>query len=163
MTENQNCTQLCNVYVLSKSELQRIEEVFNLQVKRIDDKLDSHIEIAEKMAAIECDRIKMVHEMDTRSYDQALNQASEHRLTLSNRMSTMNDNLRNLIAATEDVITKQLEQRMEHNGDRITTLERTQYETKGKDQTSRAVIAFIAALVGAVITMGLQRFFFMGK
>lgn len=147
-----------NVIALVASNSERLQAMLDIHIKRLDERFATHVEYAANISLAENSRISAIREMDVKTYETAMNQATEDRLVLSNRMTVINDGLRALISASQEVLTKQTEQRVEQLSDRITLLERAQYQTQGKDQTSRSVIATLAAIMGAIAAMLFQHF-----
>jgi hypothetical protein len=148
-----------NVLALVDASIKRLEDMMGIHVQRLDDKFRDHVTFASAIAEAESERITAVREMDVKTYATAIQKSDDDRALLSSRVSSINEGLRALIAATQDVLTKQSEQRVEQLGDRITLLERSQYQTQGKDQVSRSVIGVISGILGAILGMVFKHFF----
>jgi hypothetical protein len=147
-----------NVLHLLDVATDHFHEILTLQVQRLDEQHRQHTIYTKQLTEAEKGRLDAFREMDLKTTSTALNESSSHRAALSAQILAVNEGVRGLVSSVTDNLTKQGEMRGVQLSDRISLLERSQYQAQGKSEISKSVVAFVAAVVGSALTILFQHF-----
>lgn len=151
-----NVLQLVNAAVrrlddLGSAERERHKEVTALN-KEI---LNLHVGYGEKLSVAESKRIDAIRAVDVGAVGIASERATQQATVLANQVSASAETLRTLVASTAGTVAAQLQSVSNQLADRISLLEKSQYETKGGKQGGRDIVFWVLAIImiaGFVLT-----------
>jgi hypothetical protein len=148
-------------------QFKRIDEKLSAEIERIEDLLESHIRHAKELGIAEKSRIDAIRAMDAKAIVTAAEQAHDTAKALASELATKTDGLRNdlnsrteglreFIGSVQSNVITQRTIIIDHLTERIGVLEKANYESMGKNQINRTVVAFVAAIIGGIITVAAQ-------
>ncbi len=117
---------------LRAAEKLRIDEIRTLESTRIDQIMSLHEEYREKLTQAEAKRIDAIRAVDVGAVAIASERAAAQATVLANQLIQTSDTLRSLVAQNASSITSQIDAMTKVFNERITSIEKAQYETKGK-------------------------------
>ena len=120
-----------NVLQLVEAAVQRLDDLHKAEAKRIDEILVTHFGYIEKLNLAEAKRIDAIRAVDVGAVAIASERAAQQAAVLANQVSASAETLRALVASTAATVAQQLQQVSGQLIDRISLLEKSQYETKG--------------------------------
>jgi hypothetical protein len=134
----------------------RIESLRELDNKRIDDlriaearRLDEQAALREqyhdKLSLAEAKRIDAIRAVDVNNVSVASERAAAQAMVLANQVTTSAEALRTLVASTATTTAAQQSAITQQFTERLTSLERAQYEGKGKSSLADPQIAELVA------------------
>jgi len=155
---------------LRRSEIQRLEEriTSNFEsvkqinedgVKRIEELLSVHFDFIKQASKAESERIDGNREIDNKAVSVAAAKAETQAAILANNVATLAETLRKSVETTATTIALQLQQTSTQLIDRISLLEKSQYENKGRSGISTPLLVTLGTLGGGVIVFIIETFF----
>lgn len=143
MAENNTIDPTANVSALVQATIKRIDDLRIAESIRVDEKIEGerkHVrEIMElrgihatELREAEAKRIDAIRVVDVNAVTAANERATTQAAVLAAQVTTSADTLRNLVATTATAVSAQLDQLTKIFTDRITAIERVQYEGAGK-------------------------------
>lgn len=127
-----NVLQLVNAAVERLNDINKIERDSNREVIALNKEiLNLHIAYQDKLSIAESRRIDAIRAVDVGAVAIASERATQQATVLANQVSASADALRNLVTTTATAAAAQQQSVSTQLMDRITLLERSQYESKG--------------------------------
>lgn len=156
--ENKKIDPTKNVLQLVEAAVKRLDDIQILQMERLNEKLDSHIEYERQLAKAEKGRIDAIRDMDAKAIEVASVQARESAAMLAKQLTTSISGLREYIESVQSTLLTSRNAITDLLSGRISALEENQYKSQGKQEISKTIVAIAAAIVGSLITVGAQHF-----
>lgn len=133
----QNVLQLVDAAVnrvndLRESDSKWLQLLQTSAEHRIDDEMKLRAEFGDKLSAAESKRIDAIRAVDVGAVAVASERAAAQATVLANQVVTSADALRSLVATTATAMAAQYQNMTTQFTDRLSLLEKTQYENKGK-------------------------------
>lgn len=147
-----------NVLQLVEAAVKRLDDIQMLQMHGLNAKLDAHIEYERQLSKAEKGRIDAIREMDSKAIEVASAQARESAGMLAKQLTTSIGGLREFIETVQASSLSQRNLLVEQLSERISALEKNQYQVQGKNEISKTVLAFVSALAGSIITIAAKYF-----
>jgi len=132
-------------------ENRSIREVINEKIKRITDVVALRAEHAQALTLAESKRIDAIRIVDVNAVSIANERAAAQATLLQNQVSTSAETLRALVATTATTVAAQLAQTTAQITDRLSVLERAQYEFKGSSSVADPATSLALAQMAAAI------------
>jgi hypothetical protein len=152
-----------NVMELVKAAVARIDDLREatlafttaeiLHLKEVGDLRAKH---ALQLGVLETSRLNAIRQVDVLAVSTAADRAAAQALVLASQVNTSAETLRSLVASTATSMAQAQAQFVTQVTDRLALVEKTQYETKGKDTGTGAswtVVAVVASLLIAFAAM----------
>ena len=184
MANRKNSDPTSNVLSLVSASMKRTDDLHQAEVRRTDDlnaltalrlsdqisaerirvneQLALRAEYSEKLAVAEAKRIDAIRSVDVSAVAIANERATAQAVVLANQVAVSAETLRSLVAATADTMAQQQTANSTQLSNRITSLEKSQYESKGSSGGMRDMWGWVfgigIALVGtaAAVIMALK-------
>src|ERR1035437_7095684 len=121
-----------NVLRLVEESTRRTDDLRLAEAKRIDDILHLRTEYADKISIAESKRIDALRAVDVSAVSVANERATAQASVLANQVVASADALRTLVSQTATVMAQQTQNLTTQLTDRLASLEKSQYENKGK-------------------------------
>lgn len=142
-----NVLQLVNAAV---KRLDDIDEIRQRCAREKDEKdqiiLNLHVSYGEKLALAESNRINAIRAVDVGAVAITSERANAQAAVLANQVSQSADTLRTLVATTANTVATQFQNVTTQIMDRISLLEKAQYESKGLSGLPPEILNRLAAL-----------------
>jgi hypothetical protein len=148
-----------NVMALVEAAVNRLDDLHAANMRRIDEQLESHIDHAKQLADAEAKRIDAIRAVDVGAAAVDREKATAQAAVLATQVLTSAETLRTLVASTAQTQAQQQAQLFSPILDRLSLLEKSQYESKGRSGISAPLLMMIAGIVGAIISFLVQRMF----
>ena len=139
-----------NVLRLVEESTRRTDDLRLAEAKRIDDILHLRTEYADKLSIAESKRIDALRAVDVSAVSVANERATAQASVLANQVVASADALRTLVSQTATVMAQQTQNLTTQLTDRLASLEKAQYENKGK---SGLVDPMLSEMVGELKTL----------
>jgi site-specific recombinase len=120
-----------NVLLLVEAAVKRLDDLHKAEMRRVDDMVNVHFDYREKLAVAESKRIDAIRAVDVGAVAIAAERTSQQAVVLANQVSTSAETLRTLVTSTAATVAQQLQQVSGQLSERLSLLEKTQYESKG--------------------------------
>ena len=120
-----------NVLLLVEAAVKRLDDLYEEGFRRLDETLRIHLAYIDKLNAAESKRIDAIRAVDVAAVAIASERASQQAIVLANQVAASAETLRALVATTASTVAQQLQQVSNQLAERLTLLERSQYENKG--------------------------------
>lgn len=117
---------------LLNSEVKRMDELRQAEIRRIDGEMTMHAEYEEKLAQAEAKRLDAIRSVDVAAVSTASERAAVQAQVLAKNVTESAETLRQLVATTADQVAEQLKTISTQLADRLLIVEKAQYELKGK-------------------------------
>jgi|ERR1019366_1937973 hypothetical protein len=131
----------------------RLDEKIDGLSTRIDAELKLRSEYAVQLSIAEAKRIDAIRAVDVQAVAVASDRAAAQALVLASQVASSAETLRTLVAATAQTVAKQLADVSSGINDRISALEKSQYENSGQSKGGKDVWGYIVAAVAVVIAV----------
>ena|ERR1035437_4146348 len=145
---------------LLDAELIRIDDNIKLEMKRIDEQMNVRADYNIQLGVAEAKRIDAIRAVDVNAVSVASERANAQAAVLATQVATSAEALRALVAATAATQATQLGTLTTQLTDRLTALEKSQYESKGNSGGMRDLwgwvfggIIGIAGIVSVIFTI----------
>jgi len=148
-----------NVILLVEAAVKRLDDLRAAEMVRVDERLKIHTDYTHQLAEAEAKRIDAIRSVDVNAVSVASERATQQAAVLANQVAASADALRALVATTATTMAEQSRQLSSQLTDRLTQLERAQYEGKGRSGLSAPLLMLIAAMAGGIVTFLIQRAF----
>jgi hypothetical protein len=122
-------------------------------VKRIDEQAKLRAEFTAQLAVAEAKRIDAIRAVDVNAVSVASDRANAQAAVLANQVAASAETLRSLVAATAATQATQLAQLTTQLTDRLTALEKSQYENKGSSGGMTQMYGWIFSGLMAIVTI----------
>jgi hypothetical protein len=146
--------------MLRSLETKRTDDLRAAESRRIDEQLVLRSEYQDKLAMAEAKRIDAIRSVDVNAVAVASERASAQAAVLANQVAQSADALRTLVASTATTMATQAATAAQQFTERLTLLERSQYEGKGKNLVGDPQLA---VLMEEVRVLNAQRTTSQGK
>jgi DNA recombination-dependent growth factor C len=146
-----------NVRMLVETSIEHVEEIRQSELKSIEKQMTIHIENINRLIEAEAKRIDAIRVIDTNAVAIASEKAASQAEVLANQLVASTESLRVLVASTNASIAQQLTQISTQLTERITLLEKVQYENQGRSGISTPLLMLIAGLVGGLVVFIVQQ------
>jgi 3-oxoacyl-ACP reductase-like protein len=140
-----------NVKNILFEAVKRIDDLREAETRRINERLNTEVTHARELSVAEAKRIDAIRIVDVNAVAVANERAIAQASVLASQVASSAETLRALVAATAATVAQQLSQLSAQLSDRLSSLERAQYESKGKSGISTPIIAIIATFVGGIV------------
>jgi len=117
---------------LRDAETRRVNELSAAESRRVDEQLSLRSEYEDKLRAAEAKRIDAIRAVDVNAVAVASERASAQASVLASQLMQSTEQGRALVASTAATQATQIQMTTAQLTDRISALEKSQYETKGK-------------------------------
>ena len=117
-------------------EVSRNTERFESEAKRVDELLKLRAESALQLSIAETKRLDSVRSVDVAAVSVAAERAAQQAVVLANQVSASADTLRALVASTATTVAQQLAVISNQLSDRLSVLEKSNYEGIGKGRAT---------------------------
>jgi hypothetical protein len=131
----------------------RLDEKIDAVAARLEDQMRLRADYAIQLSVAETKRIDAIRAVDVQAVAVANERASAQALVLAAQVSSSAETLRTLVAATAQTVAQQLAAVSAGINDRISALEKSQYENSGKSSGGKDVWGYIVAGVIALIAI----------
>jgi hypothetical protein len=121
-----------NMAQLLNSEVKRLDNLREAEVRRIDEKITMHAEYEEKLTLAEQKRLDAIRSVDVAAVSTASERAILQAQVLAKNVTESAETLRQLVAQTASNVAEQLKTISTQLADRLLIVEKAQYELKGK-------------------------------
>jgi hypothetical protein len=118
---------------LRQAEIRRVDDLRNAESRRVDEQSELRAMYDEKLREAEAKRIDAIRAVDVNAVTVASERAAAQAAVLANQVSASAETLRTLVASSATAVANQLTQTITPITDRISLLEKAQYEGKGKE------------------------------
>ena len=145
-----------NVLALVDAAVTRINDLQSAEFRRIDQVMKLSAEFNEKLSVAEAKRIDAIRAVDVTAVSVASERASAQAAVLATNLAATSEALRALIAATAQAGAAQLQQLQVQMTDRISLLEKAQYEGKGRGSLSAPLLMVLSTMAGGLILFLVQ-------
>jgi hypothetical protein len=154
--ENGYSDPTTNVLLLVEAAVKRLDDLQRVEMRRIDEQLQSHTDYTKQLAEAEAKRIDAIRAVDVGAVAIASERTAAQAVVLANQVVTSAETLRALVASTATTVANQLASLQTQLTDRIGLLEKSQYESKGRSGLSAPLLMLIAGLAGGIIVFLIQ-------
>jgi hypothetical protein len=131
----------------------RLDEKIDSVALRLEDQMKLRADYAIQLSVAETKRIDAIRAVDVQAVAVANERASAQALVLAAQVSSSAETLRTLVAATAQTVAQQLAAVSSGINDRISALEKSQYENSGKTTGGKDIYGYIVAGVVAIIAV----------
>ena len=135
-------------------ELRRVDDLMAAEQKRVNEQLNLRADYNTKLAEAEAKRIDAIRAVDVGAVAVANERATAQAAVLANQVAASAETLRALVAATAATQAQQLATLTTQLTDRLSSLEKSQYENKGQGSGHKEMYAWIVAGVLGLVTIG---------
>jgi hypothetical protein len=136
--------------------IKRCDELRIEGLRRIEEHLITHATLTAQLAEAESNRIDAIRMVDVAAVSVASERAAQQAIVLANQVNQSAETLRTLVASTATAVAEQSQQLVNQLSDRITALEKSQYESKGRSGLSAPLLMMIAGLSGGIVVFIVQ-------
>ena len=143
-----------NVRELVNLELRRIDDLMMAEQKRVNEQLQLRADYNTKLGEAEAKRIDAIRAVDVGAVAVANERATAQAAVLANQVAASAETLRALVAATAATQAQQLATLTTQLTDRLSSLEKSQYESKGTGSGMRDMYAWVFAGIMGIVTIG---------
>lgn len=144
-------------------EQNRINEQMESERRHMFDQLTMRDKHTEQLSVAEAKRIDAIRAVDVNAVSIANERAGAQAAVLANQVSASAETLRALVAATATTVAQQLSQMSAQFTDRISALEKSQYEAKGTGTGMRDMWGWVFGGLMALTTIGISLFSIIHK
>lgn len=130
-----------NVMQLVLAAVKRLDDLREADNRRIDETLHLRSEFYERLDTAESRRIDAIRAVDVNAVAVASERQAAAATVLANQVAQSADALRTLVSTTAAAIAEQQRQQMTAVTDRLTVVERSQYEGRGKELVGDPMMA----------------------
>ena len=143
------------LHSLFEAEKIRVDGNLNSALQRIDEQMNIRAENNIQLGIAEAKRIDAIRAVDVNAVSVANERATAQAAVLANQVAASAETLRSLVAATAATQAQQLTQLTAQLTDRLTSLEKSQYESKGSGTGMRDMYGWIfGAVIGLISIAG---------
>lgn len=135
-----------NVLLLVEAAVKRIDDLHTEGFRRLDETLRIHLIYIDKLNVAESKRIDAIRAVDVAAVAIASERASQQAIVLANQVSASAETLRALVASTAATVAQQLQQVSNQLAERLSLLEKSQYESKGLSGVHPQLLSRLAEL-----------------
>ena len=135
-------------------ELKRIDDLMLAEQKRVNEQLILRADYSSKLAEAEAKRIDAIRAVDVGAVAVASDRANGQAAVLANQVAASAETLRSLVAATATTQAQQLATLTTQLTDRLSSLEKSQYENKGQGSGHKEMYAWVFAGIMGLVTIG---------
>jgi hypothetical protein len=121
---------------LSDLALKRLDDLRAAESRRVDEELKMRSDFDEKLSLAEASRINAIRAVDVNAVAVASERATQQATVLANQVTASADNLRTLVATSAATLAEQQRNSTTQINDRLSALEKTQYESKGRSNVA---------------------------
>lgn len=139
---------------LRAMEIRRIDDLILAESRRVDDQIELRANYSTRLAEAEAKRIDAIRAVDVGAVAVANERATAQAAVLANQVSASAEALRALVAATAATQAQQLATLTTQFTDRLSSLEKSQYENKGSGSGMKEMYAWIFAGIMGLVTIG---------
>lgn len=139
---------------LRLAEKERVNDLMTAERKRVDEQLALRAEYDEKLRSAEGKRIDAIRAVDVNAVSVANEKSTQQAIVLANQVSQSAETLRSLVATTAAQQATQLATLTSQLTDRLSSLEKSQYEHKGTSGGARDMYGWIAGGLMMLVTIG---------
>ncbi len=169
MTDNEKEKEILdpthNVRAIVENAVRRIDDLMNALSERVGDAIDAErrrvdeqmklrAEYDVQLNVAEAKRIDAIRAVDVNAVSVANERATAQAAVLANQVSASAETLRALVAATAATVAQQLSQVSSGIADRLSALEKSQYENKGSSGGMRDMYGWIFGGMMALLSLG---------
>src|SRR5450631_1333317 len=133
------------------AEARRINEALEAERRRVNELMQLRGEYAVQLNVAEAKRIDAIRAVDVNAVSVANERATAQAAVLANQVAASAETLRALVAATAATQAQQLSQLSAQFTDRLSSLEKAQYENKGAGTGMRDMTGWIFGGIDALV------------
>ena len=146
-----------NVRMLVEASMSHMEEMRQSEIKNLEKQMAIHFDSIDKIIEAEAKRMDAIRAVDTGSVAIASEKAAAQAAVLSSQFIASVETLRTLVESNNTAVAQQLAQVSTQLTNRITLLEKSQYENQGRSGVSSPLLMIIAGLTGGVVVFIVQK------
>src|ERR1035437_8343212 len=128
---------------LRRLDTRRLDELATLESKRNDDLRIMHYSYEEKLSAAETKRLDGIRPIDDKAMTMANEKATLEASVFQSQVSTAAETQRELVTSTAQTIATQLQQIVTPMNERVSVLEKANFEGQGKSTINEPLMASI--------------------
>ena len=140
---------------LRHAEQIRVNEALDAERRRVNEIMSLRGEFAAQLNLAEAKRIDAIRAVDVNAVSVANERATAQAAVLANQVAASAETLRALVAATAATQAQQLATLTSQLTDRLSSLEKAQYENKGQSGGRGEMYGWIFSAAMALVTIGL--------
>jgi 3-oxoacyl-ACP reductase-like protein len=140
---------------LANAESRRVDGALAFEIKRIDEKIRLQSEGSVLLNVAEAKRIDAIRAVDVNAVSVANEKATAQAVVLANQVAASAETLRALVAATAATQAQQLATLTTQLTDRLSSLEKSQYENKGSGNGMSQMYGWIFSGLMGILTIAL--------
>ena len=140
---------------LCSAESTRVNEALEAERRRVNELMKLGSEYAAQLNVAEAKRIDAIRAVDVNAVSVANERATAQAAVLANQVAASAETLRALVAATAATQAQQLATLTTQLTDRLSSLEKSQYENKGNSGGRSEMYGWIFSALMALVTIGL--------
>lgn len=133
-----------NVISLVNAAIKRLDDLRLAEEKRVTQIMELRADHARELSVAEAKRIDAIRAVDVAAVSVASERATAQASVLANQVSTSAETLRVLVAATATTVANQLTSALSPITERLSLLEKNQYQVQGGAAVSSPISAAIA-------------------
>ena len=141
--EDLHKAELNRVDSLREAEMRRRNDLNESEFRRVDDMAKMRAEYQEMLSIAEAKRIDAIRSVDVNAVGVASERATQQAQVLANQVAASADALRALVATTATTFAQQQQSLQTQITERLALLERSQYESKGKESYADPALAIL--------------------
>lgn len=143
-----------NVKKMIADAVIRLDDLRDAEIRRVNEQMELRAEYSVQLGVAEAKRIDAIRAVDVNAVSVANERATAQAAVLANQVSASAETLRSLVDATAATVAQQLAQVSSGIADRLSALEKSQYENKGSSSGMRDIWGWIVAAVAVAIGIG---------
>lgn len=136
------------------AESRRIDGVIEAEQRRVNEQMVLHAKHDIELSVAEAKRIDAIRVVDVNAVSVANERATQQAAVLANQVQQSAENLRALVAATAATVAQQLTQVSTQFTERLSSLEKAQYEKQGSGTGMRDMWGWVFAAIMGLATVG---------
>jgi len=130
-----------NVLLLVEAATKRLDDLREVEVRRMNDLAECRAACDEKLDEAEAKRLDAIRAVDASAVAAATERATATATVLAKQVETSAETLRTLVSTTAAALAAQLTQLSNRFDERLASVERYQYEGKGKQAVADPMLA----------------------
>jgi hypothetical protein len=139
---------------LKGAEFRRVDELIQAERLRVNEQLQLRNDYNFKLAEAEAKRIDAIRAVDVGAVAVASDRANAQAIVLANQVAASAETLRSLVAVTATTQAQQLATLTTQLTDRLSSLEKSQYEKQGSGTGMRDMSGWIVSAIMGLVTIG---------
>lgn len=123
------------------AEIKRLDDLMAAESRRVNEQSALRAEYSDRLRVAETARLDAIRVVDVNAVSVANEKAAQQAVVLATQLAGSSDTLRSLVAAASAATSQQISQLSVQLSDRLSLLEKAQYENKGRSGVSDPQLA----------------------